>query len=115
VPVRNALKSILGTDAEHTGVPAALNLLADSDGIPVLDGSQTLFSFAWSEVRAIEPTIVQELGRTSRGIAIVVERDGVDVELRFVVTGRGLGGLSPEHQDVLEDMSRAIEQRRPAS
>ena len=115
VQVRDALKSILGTNEKQSVVPAALNLLADSVGIAVLDGSQTLVSFGWGDVRAIEPTIVQELGRTSRGLAIVIERDDLQLELPFIVTGRGLGGLFPEHQDVLEDLSRAIEGRRPAN
>lgn len=80
-------------------LPMGLSLLVNGSGIEAWAGKpqspRKLFAIEWADISAIVPSVTQELGRSSRGIAFIVR--GVDrkIPVPFIITGAGFGKLFP--------------------
>jgi hypothetical protein len=98
-------------------VPLGLSLVVSREGIEVWGGSprhpKEVFALPWGAVSSIEPTMIEELGRRSRGIALTVSDLEGEVRVPFVIVGGGLGGLFPLSSARLAQFAVEFDELRP--
>lgn len=100
-PLATAVTALRGsrfrTSLSHQ-LTLGFTVVIDREFVSFWTGSTLLYEVYQFDRRSIvtlEPTVVMEKGRSSRGIRFVVAMSDGEVSLPVVITGAGLGGLFP--------------------